>query len=68
MPLAVGESENAGPVLAETMKATMLGAEERNLADPQIHGGTRYRAFRDGEHVELDEVTRERLRQLGYIE
>ncbi len=128
-PLTAGAAGGSGPVLAELSRMTAMGAGERVLPDPQMHGGKRYRALRDGsrklvetstgEHflydlaadpgeshdlaaeqpaevarlaarleetrlalglppldaeltggaaVDLDDATRERLRQLGYVE
>ncbi len=48
VPLTTGAVDGSGPVLAELSLMTAMGAPERVLADPQMHGGRRYRALRDG--------------------
>ena len=48
MPVALGNPDAAGPILAETMKPSMLGGEGMDRGDPLMRGDRRYRAYRAG--------------------
>jgi arylsulfatase A-like enzyme len=47
-PLATGASQAVGPILAELHDASEMGGE-RNLPDPQMGTGRRYRLLREGD-------------------